>query len=81
MGNDFYNSSAVSATSFANGTGEAYSSISNNTFRGYSTQAALFDATSTSCAMNCNNADPGNITTRFTNSSGGTPSTIGNVGA
>jgi hypothetical protein len=81
MGNDFYNSSAISATSFANGTGEAYSSISNNTFRGYSTQAALFDATSTSCAMNCNNADPSNITTRFTNSSGGTPSTIGNVGA
>lgn len=79
--NSFYSSVTNPATQEAVGIGEAYTAINENTFSGYATNGAVFDNTSTSCAMNSNNADPANITTRYSNSSVGTPSTSGNVGS
>lgn len=80
-GNNIYNQASIPGTIQISMVNEAYSSIQGNTFRGYSANGAVIDATSTSCSLLNNIADPANITARYGNSSGGTPFTANNIGA
>ena len=81
QGNNCYNSSATPGTVQLNMMGEIDGSIQGNIFRGFSTNGANIDATSQSCSMLSNIADPSNITTRYNNSAGGTSFTANNIGA
>jgi parallel beta-helix repeat protein len=80
-GNNIFNAAATPGTQQAVMLGESYSSIQGNTFRGYATNGAVIDGASISCSMVDNIADPANITTRYTNSAGGTSFTANNIGA
>ena len=81
QGNNCYNSAATPATVQLNMTTEVDGSIQGNTFRGYAGNGANIDATSTSCSLLNNIADPSNITTRYANGAGGTSFTANNIGA
>lgn len=80
-GNDMFNAAATPGTQQAVMIGEAYSSLQANVHRGYATNGAVIDGSSTSCSMIDNIADPANISTRYSNSALGTSVTTNNIGA
>lgn len=79
--NDFYCSSSTPAVQMIAGESESYSVANDNTFRGYATNAAVFDTNCVACGIVGNNADPTHIgAPRYSNGSTGSSVTANNIG-